>query len=416
MMILYEYLLCFIYVSSLFFCCYPYLKIKKTTLSLFIFLLIYAFVDFVITGNYIIDLQQYFIANLFVIISDYILISIYQRKLSLYILFYTSLYFCIYTLFVNIVMFVCTYCGITLIEVYQTLVLRTILSCIYSVGTVIIYKGLEKVKIIPKLNIIIVNPWLFDLINIIVLLVYLIFFGMKLINLDNALMKVIFLFFICLWLILLYLSNKSIFLMIENNKLEIVNLYQENTEQFIKNYKKEIEETRKIKHDMKGHLAILQSMTNVNEIKEYICSILTDIENTSGYKFSTGNNIIDIVLELKEKQYPHLQYKYNINFKEINMEMKDLASILCNLIDNASQHITDNDKVVYISIIQSETNLSIMVINAIEDNLDFISKKGKGHGYGLTIIESIAEKYGGNFSIDCYNNRVLAQVTLENIC
>ncbi len=278
------------------------------------------------------------------------LLSLLKNKKICIIIIYIVLYIIIFLY----LYFVCTYCGITLIEVYQTLDLRTILSCIYSIGTVIIYKGLEKVKIIPKLDIVIVNSRLFDLINIIVLLVYLIFFGMKLINLDNALMKVIFLFFICLWLILLYLSNKLIFLMIENNKLEIVNLYQENIEQFIENYKREIEEMRKIKHDMKGHLAILQSMTNVNKVKEYICSILTDIENTSVYKFSTGNNIIDIVLELKEKQYSHLQYKYNINFKEINMEMKDLASILCNLIDNASQYIIDNDKVVYISIIQLE--------------------------------------------------------------
>lgn len=415
MMILYEYLLCFIYVSSLFFCCYPYLKIKKTTLSLFIFLLIYAFVDFVITGNYIIDLQQYFIANLFVIISDYILISLYQRKLSFYMLFYTSLYFCIYTLFVSVFMFVCTYFGITVIEIYKTLFLRIIFACTYAIGTILIYKGLERIKIIPKSEIVIRSPWLFNFINIIVIVAYLVFFGMKLINLDSILMRIIFLLFVCLWFVLLYLSSRSISLMLENNKLEIVNIYQESTEQLMNHYKKEIEETRKIKHDMKGHLAIIQSMHELSEIKEYVHSILTDIEDISDHRFYTGNNAIDIILMLKEKQYSYIHYKYNINFKEIHIDIKDLASVLFNLIDNASQNISSQDRNVYISIIQSEASLSIMVINTVEKPLNLISKKGKGHGYGLTIVESIAEKYNGDFSINCYNNQVIAQVILENV-
>jgi len=192
MNILCEYIFCFIYTLSLFICCYPYLKMKKSYIRIFIFLLVYAFVDLLITGNYIIDLQKYFVSNLLVIISDYFFIGFYERKLSIHILFYTLLYFCIYTLFVNSFLLVYTHYGVTLIDIYENFILRTLLVFIYAVATISIYKILEKIKIIPKSEIVIGNPWLFNFINIVVILAYLIFFGLRLIDMNSFLIEVIF--------------------------------------------------------------------------------------------------------------------------------------------------------------------------------------------------------------------------------
>ena len=75
MIIISEYLFCLLYATGLFICIYPYLKKKKNYFFYICFLLLYGFIDFIITGDYFLEFYDYLISNTLVIISDFLMIA-----------------------------------------------------------------------------------------------------------------------------------------------------------------------------------------------------------------------------------------------------------------------------------------------------------------------------------------------------
>lgn len=127
-----EYLYCLVYVACLFICIYPYLDHVHSLFYTIIFLIIYGGIDFIITGDYVIHFKTFIITNLLVMVSDYILMTLYNKQMSLYLLFYTSLYLCVYMALVNFVSYLYIYTGISVGEIYINDVLRFVLVFIYN--------------------------------------------------------------------------------------------------------------------------------------------------------------------------------------------------------------------------------------------------------------------------------------------
>lgn len=76
-----EYFFCLLYVIGLFICVYPYIEKKRSIISTIFFLIIYGFIDFIITGDFFIKFNEYIISNLLVIISDFIMVCIFEKNL-----------------------------------------------------------------------------------------------------------------------------------------------------------------------------------------------------------------------------------------------------------------------------------------------------------------------------------------------
>ncbi|MDE6953771.1 MAG: GHKL domain-containing protein [Erysipelotrichales bacterium] len=415
MVILSEYLFCLLYTVGVFICTYPYLETRKSCLSIMGFLFIYGLVDFIITGDYILQLHEYLIYNLLVIISDFIMICIYERKYKPYIAFYTTFYFCIYMVLVNSISYLSFHFGFRVIDFYDPSIARTVLVIIYNVCTIMIFKLLIKIKIIPDKRIVNTNWLLFNTVNVVVLSAYIIFFGFSLIEIDTILIIYIFVIFIILWLCLLKLINKTILLNEENNQLELINMANKNSEILLENFNKEREEIKEIKHDLKNHFNIINSLETIENIREYVEDIRGDLMKVKENNFYTGNATIDAILSIKYVEYSYVHFIVEVDIKEIKIIPKDIASILFNLIDNAVENASLKNKDIHISIVQQNEEIVISISNHVDEIPSFKTKKGKEHGYGLKIVRGIVQKYQGDLSINIVDDVVIVHMILKNI-
>lgn len=410
-----EYLYCLVYVACLFICIYPYLDHVHSLFYTIIFLIIYGGIDFIITGDYVIHFKTFIITNLLVMVSDYILMTLYNKQMSLYLLFYTSLYLCVYMALVNFVSYLYIYTGISVGEIYINDVLRFVLVFIYNIGSVVIFKLLYKIQAIPQKITVKEYAYVFIGMNLLIGFVFIIFFGFSIIKIENHFILYIFLIFCVLWISLLYLINHSIQLILHNKSLSLLNLSYHNIEYLIENFDKENNKIQKVKHDIKNHLHIIKELNNIEEIKNYIDNIYSDLNNIQSIHKISGYSALDILFTIKEQQYPNIHYSYNIDICDIKINIKDLCSILFNLIDNASQNISVNNPDVYIQIVQQFNDLIITVSNSFDKSFTLTQNKGKEHGYGLQIVEEIVNKYNGNMNIEMQDNIVIVQIIINSL-
>lgn len=407
-----EYLFCLLYTTGLFICVYPYIEKKRSIIFTLVFLMFYGLIDLIITGDYILELHEYLITNMLVVISDFIMICIFEKKYNPHVLFYTTFYFCIYVVVVNSIIYIYSQSGISVPDIYGLPFIRAILVFIYIIITVLLFKILEKLGVIPDKNIVNKYPYVFDFVNIIVLSSYIVFFGFSLIEIDTVLIIFIFVIFIFLWFGLLALLNKTILLIDENSNLLLMSMANKNAETLLENFNKDKEETAKIKHDINNHLQIIKGFNDIESARKYVDEIIDDSLKVDYLVYDSGSKTIDTILSLKTFQYKDINFIINIDFENYFITQKDMATILFNLIDNASQNISFNNKNVNIEILQHEQAIVITVTNHVDKKPSFVSKRGKDHGYGLKIIKSIVDKYNGDLSIEYDHNMVIVQIII----
>lgn len=189
--------------------------------------------------------------------------------------------------------------------------------------------------------------------------------------------------------------------------------------------KEKIEQTRKLKHDMRNHLMCVEMLIENNQ-KEKAMSILNDIEyimQESDLEISSGNSIIDAILNEKNK----LARKYGIKFsfegampQECFINPFDISTIFSNAIDNAieaAQQDTDSNRFIKTTIKLHGKCLLILIENSVKDDIKIIdnnietTKDNKGqHGFGLKNIKESVEKYGGDFNISCMDRKFTLEI------
>ena len=189
--------------------------------------------------------------------------------------------------------------------------------------------------------------------------------------------------------------------------------------------KEKMEQTRKLKHDMKNHVMCIEALIENNEI-EKAKSILNNIEHImqlSDLEISSGNSIVDAILNEKNK----LAQQYGIRFsfegvlpQECIINPIDISTIFSNAIDNAieaAQQDESSDRFVETTIKIQGKCLLILIENSvkqdisIKDNTIETTKVNKGqHGFGLKNIRDSVEKYGGDFNISCKDKRFVLEI------
>lgn len=172
-------------------------------------------------------------------------------------------------------------------------------------------------------------------------------------------------------------------------------------------------ELQKLRHDTK-HILVLANQYIINKEFDKLNQLFRDVNevtNNSDYIF-TGIQGIDSILNQKISLANSLNIKskitINIDYK-INIDDRDLAISLGNLLDNAIENIDPNDKHLWVELKIINEYLFIKISNTIKDsvkekNFWFKSQKENkaNHGYGILSIKSIVNKYEG--SIDFYEN------------
>lgn len=215
----------------------------------------------------------------------------------------------------------------------------------------------------------------------------------------------------------------------KNHEREILLLDKAQNEVYysqLTEYENQLNEMRKIRHDMKSHLQCLAALISKNDNKqaeEYIDDI---IENKLdfGYDYiKTENKVVDSIINMKLFQCKKdgITTIVHINKFDTYVEDTDMCALLSNILDNAIEaSIKENErKEVCIEIMPKKGYVNIIVKNAIshsvlESNPDLKTTKTNDHihGIGMRSTADIVKKYDGMLDFYEQNKFFVADVWL----
>lgn len=399
-----EYFYCLIYVCSLTLCVYKYLDRKPQLRELVLFLLGFGFVDYIVTYQITIDIQYNVIQALCVILSDYMMIALLNRKVNVKLLFYTTLY---YALFEQIIVIISFLSSDSLIGLsFDFMFLRFVFIILLNLGSIAIFYGFQKLMIIPDHKNAIANYQILCLVNILAIVCGIVFQFIDEIGQSNIYINMVSIVFIFLWGLLLYCLNRFFILTKEYEENAAMNAVYENVEQYMRQYQEDQQKITKLKHDLKNHLMIMKNLGDKLKVDEYINQILPELDTMVISNELSGNIYIDAILNSKKLQYPNVHISYRTYLEGLHMDMKELCTILFNLVDNACEAANKMNGYVHVEVIYDRSILIVRVKNLTDKKTDFVSRKGKGHGYGLKIVKDIIEKYDGVIEMESSEKEV----------
>ena len=199
------------------------------------------------------------------------------------------------------------------------------------------------------------------------------------------------------------------------NELALSKQKDELEYEHLKSLENEYEKSRKILHDIKNHVLILEKMTASTEEeipKKYIDELIEKIDDC-GYSFKSNSKIITALLSEKISVAKKNGITFSLQVQEIPFEFisdLDWVTILGNILDNAIEaclRIPENKRSMNLYIHQYRNMIIIRLENALSEKPIMENEKlrssKEGHmGVGLSNVKEAVEKYSGevNFSYD----------------
>lgn len=180
---------------------------------------------------------------------------------------------------------------------------------------------------------------------------------------------------------------------------------------YFKEYKKKQKDIVKFRHDYRNHMLLLESMLEKGEYEEARL-YLNDLSFRGGEaekQFITGNEIVDIILNVKQEQFRENQIEVVCSggLEPLRfLENVDCCILFSNLIDNAieannkcteGRHITiksTHERAVFMIEVSNRSNGKIQ---REEDFLVTTKKDSNSHGIGTRNAFEVIRKYQGEY-------------------
>lgn len=172
-----------------------------------------------------------------------------------------------------------------------------------------------------------------------------------------------------------------------------------------------IRRVRKHQHDIKHKLVVIQQMLQQEEYdkaRDYTEEYITELENIRELKY--GDSVISTMLLMKEERAQKLNIPMKADvqvFHTKRITEIDLSVILGNLLDNAieAEKRVKNNPEIKVCICEKQM-LYVCVENVIEQPVEERHLYGQSskrdstlHGFGITCIRELVEKYEGTMEI-----------------
>lgn len=213
--------------------------------------------------------------------------------------------------------------------------------------------------------------------------------------------------------LLIYFVNNSVRVKLlqqrEEQQLEKLQMQQQYYEERLK----EEERVRRLYHDMKNHLLILQAQIGslsdnrneeqTQETKQMIECLQRELSDYEAY-VQTGNAFLDIILRDKTKaaKKKHIDFHTEVDFSKGDfMEPLDVSTLFGNALDNAieaCEKLSEEERFMTLKVGTKRNFLVIYVENsAVYEKHEKNTTKDDSflHGFGLKNMQKAVEKYGG---------------------
>lgn len=194
----------------------------------------------------------------------------------------------------------------------------------------------------------------------------------------------------------------------ESEELRLFKQQQEFRLESNESVKRQYEETRRIRHDLKQVYAVLSTLLSENKVaeaEEYLSRNYSEIESME-ILIDVGNDFINAILSSKLNRAKALGITVRCCVdRSLKFDEADMCVLLGNMLDNAIEACDKcaQPRYVELSIISRGEQYLIEVANSVPDNvlgenaaLETTKRNADLHGFGTKSIRQIAEKYDGN--------------------
>ena len=168
------------------------------------------------------------------------------------------------------------------------------------------------------------------------------------------------------------------------------------------------ERVRRIYHDMKNHLLILESQPGTDETRKAAQELQEQISDYENY-VHTGNEFLDIIIRDKsaKAREKHIDFNALIHFEDGDfIEPLDISTIFGNAIDNAieaSEKLPEERRLITVKAAKIRDMLMITAENNMQEDQGIPGGTTKEdsflHGFGIPNIRKAAEKDDGQCSV-----------------
>ena len=171
---------------------------------------------------------------------------------------------------------------------------------------------------------------------------------------------------------------------------------------------------RAVRHDMRNHLAVLESLHARGEneaFESYLTEARERIGRDSG--IASGDPVTDVILTEKQSEAAKRGITFDCDFHypaDFSGGALDMSIILNNALNNAieaAEKCPENARNIAISSMRKKNAFVITITNSCTGadlsggELPATTKSDReNHGFGLVNIKNTAEKYGGGIEID----------------
>lgn len=224
-------------------------------------------------------------------------------------------------------------------------------------------------------------------------------------------------FFFCLTICLIVLNIYMVRLIDTVSKTheleEKISLIEKSSQMMFSHYhylEESDKKTKFILHDIKNHLVTLENTANVENKKEYLNNIKSEIKKLYLNQY-TERKILNVLLNEKVKEASRKNTIINIHNSDPDLSFIsdfDIVTIFSNLLDNAMDGVnelpeTERTVDLYINrikdfIIIRTNNPCLNKPNKVKGKI--VSSKKEHKGLGLMSIENTLKKYDGNMEIE----------------
>lgn len=228
--------------------------------------------------------------------------------------------------------------------------------------------------------------------------------------------------FILIFLIVFLYSKNTMFLreQEQKDKMQIAQLQQQFA--YYQERLKDEEKVRFVYHDMKNHLLVLQRQINSPETAEMVEKLQSQVAMYGDYEH-TGNDILDIILKEKSEtaREKHIALSVTADLNGVDfIEPLDVSTIFGNGLDNAieaSEKLPEEQRAILVKAGRVQNFFSVLIENSCLQNREYTKQRTTKsddflHGFGISNMRKAAEKYDGQLTIKCENEKFTLKILI----